>query len=75
MLINHRLGLAHSTNGRPAVEPAPQVLDQTSHSGSIDSQYGSCDPATSPLFKQRPAPDRVNHTSVLDFYLSGKNFF
>jgi hypothetical protein len=67
MLTNQRLGAAHS-----AVELFPQVLDQASHNGSIDSETVD---AIRPLASAGPIPDRVNTTPLLDFYWSGKDFF
>jgi len=70
MLTDHRLGTAHSTNGHSAVERFPQVLDQTSHNGSIDSETVD---AIRPLCRANAASR--NSTFLLDFYFSGKDFF
>jgi hypothetical protein len=61
MPTNHRLGTAHS-----AAERFPQVLDQTWHNGSIDSETVD---AIRPLVPAgaEPPPDRINPILLLAF--------
>jgi hypothetical protein len=57
-----QIGREYFTNSSAAAVPSSQVLDQTSHSGKLNFEYGGREPG------------RGNHTYLLDLYGPRKSF-